>query len=433
MRILLTGASGLIGSALRRALLADGHELICVARQPNPGVLEARCRWLAADFAQVPPAGWWLPHLAGVDAVINAVGILREQRGQTFQALHTQTPAELFRACEQAGVGTVIQISALGADESAASGYHRSKRDADDVLRGLPLRGAVLQPSLVFSPQGPSTALFMTLAAAPVLAMPLRGRMQVQPLHLDDVVAAVKGVLQAPPAPVATVALAGPAPMALRDYLASLRHQLGFRLAQWMLPLPVRLFTGMARLAAKLPGSFLDAETASMLLRGNTAPAEGAARLIGHAPRPAAHFIPPAEAPALRREAVLGLWLPVLRAALAAMWIWTGVVSFGLYPVQDSLALLARAGLHGAMAFIALYGAAVLDIALGLLTIMAPVGWRGAVWASQLALIAGYTVLISLFLAEQWLHPYGPISKNLPIMAAIALLWSLEPAGKGRG
>ena len=48
-------------------------------------------------------------------------------------------------------------------------------------------------------------------------------------------------------------------------------------------------------------------------------------------------------------------------------------------------------------------------------------------WLVQLALIAGYTLLITLFLPEYWLHPYGPISKNLPLAALIALLWALEP------
>ncbi|HLL18449.1 MAG TPA: DoxX-like family protein, partial [Rubrivivax sp.] len=58
----------------------------------------------------------------------------------------------------------------------------------------------------------------------------------------------------------------------------------------------------------------------------------------------------------------------------------------------------------------------------------APARWRRWVWLAQLALIAGYTAIITIFLPEYWLHPYGPISKNLPIMAAIALLWWLEPA-----
>jgi hypothetical protein len=123
---------------------------------------------------------------------------------------------------------------------------------------------------------------------------------------------------------------------------------------------------------------------------------------------------------------VLALWLPVLRIALALMWVWTGIVSLGLYPVQDSYALLARTGLHGAAAGIALYGAALLDLVLGVLTLAAPARWRRPVWLAQLALIAGYTLLVTLFLPEFWLHPYGPISKNLPILAAIALLWALE-------
>jgi hypothetical protein len=102
-------------------------------------------------------------------------------------------------------------------------------------------------------------------------------------------------------------------------------------------------------------------------------------------------------------------------------------VSFGLYPVQDSHALLARVGLHGGMATLALYGAAIFDLVLGVLTLACPARWRRLVWLAQLALIGGYTVLITFFLPEYWLHPYGPITKNLPILACIALLWALEP------
>jgi hypothetical protein len=105
-------------------------------------------------------------------------------------------------------------------------------------------------------------------------------------------------------------------------------------------------------------------------------------------------------------------------------------VSLGLYPVQESLALLARVGLHGALARIALYGAALLDLVLGVLTLAAPARWRRGVWLAQLALVAAYTLLITVFLPEYWLHPYGPIAKNLPLAAAIALLWGLEPPRK---
>jgi hypothetical protein len=120
-----------------------------------------------------------------------------------------------------------------------------------------------------------------------------------------------------------------------------------------------------------------------------------------------------------------------MRVALALMWLWTAAVSLVLYPVQDSLALLARVGLEGTTAVLALHAAALLDLVLGVLTLAAPARWRRPLWLAQLALIAAYTVLITWFLPEYWLHPYGPITKNIPVAALIALLWALEPPPKG--
>lgn len=428
MRVLLTGATGLIGGAILQALLREGHQVLCAVR--DPARLPARgpqCSGMAVDLAAVPSADWWVPRLRGIDAVVNAVGILRDGPGQSFEALHDRAPAELFRACPRAGVRCVVQVSALGAAAAAPTPYFRSKHAADEVLRALPLAGAVVQPSLVFSPHGPGTQLFLTLAAAPLLLFPLRGAMPVQPVHLDDVVAGVLAVLAAPPAPVETIAFVGPKALPLRDYLATLRRQLALGHGPLVLPLPVGLFRWGARIAAHVPGSTLDADTARMLLQGNAGSADRFARLLGRPPRGVEAFLAPKDGDALRAKAVLGWAQPLLRVALAALWIWTAMVSFGLYPVAGSLALLARVGLHGAMASLALHGAAALDLLLGLLTLAAPARWRPWVWAAQLALIAGYTALITLFLPEDWLHPYGPISKNLPIMAAIALLWALEP------
>ena len=96
----------------------------------------------------------------------------------------------------------------------------------------------------------------------------------------------------------------------------------------------------------------------------------------------------------------------------------------GLYPVDDSLALLARTGLHGGVALAALYLGAGLDLAFGVATVT----MRRRLWLYrvQLLLIAGYTAIITLWLPEFWLHPYGPILKNLPILALIIALHELE-------
>ncbi|HVE54236.1 MAG TPA: SDR family oxidoreductase [Ramlibacter sp.] len=422
MRVLLTGATGFIGRAVAHALRQRGHAVVRAQRRASPGEPDV----LQVDYAAVPGRDWWLPRLQGIDAVVNAVGILREQDGQSFRALHAEAPAELFHACAAAGVRTVVQVSALGADARARSAYHLSKKAADDVLRTLPLRGAIVQPSLVYGPGGTSAALFNKLAVAPVLPFPQGGRMEVQPVHVDDLVEGIVRIVEAPPSPVATLHFAGVRPQSLRSYLGELRSAMGEG-AQWLLPLPAPLFRAAAAVAGRLPRSLLDAETADMLLAGNATRDNALPQWLGREPLAPRDFIQPAKREEQRRLAVLDLWLPVLRIALALMWLWTAVVSFGLYPVEDSYALLARVGLHGALAWVALYGAAVLDLVLGALTLAAPARWRRWVWLGQLALVGGYTVLITFFLPEYWLHPYGPISKNLPILGLIGLLWALEP------
>jgi uncharacterized protein YbjT (DUF2867 family) len=429
MRILLTGASGFIGRALADALVRRGHDVVPVQRRPAAGA-DA----VGADFADVPSQAWWREQLRGIDAVVNAVGILRESARQRFDALHADAPAELFRACAEAGVMRVIQVSALGADAQAQSRYHLSKRAADEVLRGLPVGGAIVQPSVVYGPDGSSAAMFNRMAAAPLLPLPVGGAMQVQPVHLDDVVEGIVRLLEdvAPACPAPVLHFAGEWPMTLRDYLQRLRNQLGYGPALRTLPVPRQLFLLGAALARWVPGSLLDRETAGMLLRGNTTDRNALPALLARAPRSVDAFVPVAQAPALRTAAVLGLWLPPLRVAIALLWIWTGVVSLGLYPVEQSLALLARVGLQGEAARFALYAAAAIDLLLGVLTLVIPAGRRGAVWGAQLLLIAGYTGLITLSLPEYWLHPYGPIAKNVPLVAAIALAWALEPPARPR-
>ena len=427
MNILITGATGFLGGHIADRLAVDGHRLTCAVRNPDA----ARKRrpafaYVAVDFNRATDAESWLPLLDGIDVVINAVGILREARGQSFDVLHTRAPSALFSACAAAGVRHVIQISALGADEGAQSAYHRSKRAADDHLRSLPVRSTIVQPSLVFGIDGASARMFGTMASLPLIPLPGRGDQGVQPVHVDDVTEAVARIVAAG-AGVASgsrLAVVGPRALTLRSFLAGLRVALGLRRQPRFLPVPDSLTTLGARLAAHLPGAFLDTETLQMLRRGNTADAAGMRTLLGREPRAVEAFVPAPLAEAVRMRAQLGWLLPVLRTSIAFVWILTGIVSLGVYPVESSYALLAQAGLPAALRPAALYGAAALDLVLGVLTLVSY--RRPTVWLGQVALIVGYMLVITWKLPEFWLHPYGPISKNLPMLAAIWLVYELE-------
>jgi hypothetical protein len=159
-----------------------------------------------------------------------------------------------------------------------------------------------------------------------------------------------------------------------------------------------------------------------MLNRGNTADPTAITQLLGRPPRPVRDFItdPPAE----RAQAKLNWLLPVLRWSIAAVWIFTALTSAVLYPAEDSYRLLARTGVPASLQPLMLYGAAGFDVALGLATLM--LTRRRWLWLMQSVLILFYSAVIAWKLPEFLLHPYGPLTKNLPMLAAIWLLYELE-------
>ena len=430
--ILITGASGFIGSHLVVALAAAGHRIVCATRRGQPedirGIKDlkgTRPTYIAADFTRDFDMEIWKKRLAGIDVVINAVGILREHGRQTFQALHDRAPRALFAACEAANV-KVVQISALGADENARSQYHLSKKAADDALlapRNKGNKSVVVQPSLVYGPGGTSAQLFNLIASLPVIPLPGSGDQRIQPIHIDDLTQAVVMLVETDRYLGQRVPLVGPEPITFRDYLGELRHLMGLGPARF-LPVPAGFVEFSARIGQRLGKGLLDLETWQMLQRGNIADPATAHALLGRNPRPVREFASQWEVKALRLSALLGWLQIVLRVSLAAVWFVAGAVSMGIYPVEESYVLLARVGITGSLAPIALYGAAAMDIAFGFGTLF--LRNRRLLWIAQVTLIGVYMIAITLFLPEFWLHPFGPLIKNLPILAVILLLYELE-------
>lgn len=419
LRILVCGATGFLGAAMARALELRGHVVWrgvrnarhCQAQHPERLYVEM-------DFLRDHDAAAWRDRLQGVHVVVNVVGILRERGRQTFDAIHVRGPVALFEGAAAAGVARVVQISALGADAQATTGYHLSKLAADEALLSLPMSSVVLQPSLVFGAHGASTRLFTTLASLPFIPLPGDGEQLVQPVHVDDLCQAVVRLSETLEHGGERIAIVGPEALPLRDYLAVLREGMDMGAGRFV-SVPEPFVAAAAMIGDHLGGTLFDRDSWHMLQRGSTGSDEALGEVLGHAPQAPAQFIEADDRTALASAARLAWLLPLLRIALALVWITAGVVSLGVYPVADSLAMLAQVGVPASLGLPMLYGAAGLDLALGVATLAWPRRW---LWRVQAALVLGYTAIITVFLPEQWLHPFGPVVKNLPILAVLALL-----------
>ena len=408
MNVLLCGADGFIGRALEAALVRAGHGVRRAVRRPSrPGDI-------AIDYRDDHDPAVWRARLAGCDAAINAVGILTERRAGDFECIHHRAPAALFAACAGAGIARVIQISALGAAR-ADTPYLATKAAADRALLTASPRGTVLRPGLVFGEGGASSRFFLTLAGLPLLGLPDGGRQRLRPIHIDDLCELVCALLALPDPPREMDAVGG-AELTYAQLLATYRAAMGLAPA-WTFRIPGGAMRAAAALAGRVPGSLLTPDTWRMLERGNSAGVAQTAQVLGRPPRAPQDFVSRARG-AYLRDRMLARWRRiVMRASLGALWIGSGALS--LAQPQIGLELLGAFALAGPGAWAALLAASLLDIALGLATLLRP---ARKLWLAQIGVIGLYSALIAWQLPAFLLHPFALVLKNLPIVAMLCVL-----------
>ncbi|MEN9868478.1 MAG: hypothetical protein RL748_4068, partial [Pseudomonadota bacterium] len=194
MNILICGASGFIGRHLATSFASAGHQVFA-------GIRSAAGLDAAPDFVRkidfATPGSNYTAAVKGMDVVINAVGMIRGTP-QQFATVQTDAPIALFEACRAAGVNHFVQISALGPNlpETQLPPFLASKYQADAyfqrVLASNPgtLRCSIIKPSLIIGHDGSSSRLFRALATLPLPCVP-QGEIRLQPVHIDDLCAAI--------------------------------------------------------------------------------------------------------------------------------------------------------------------------------------------------------------------------------------------------
>ena len=324
MKILICGATGFIGRNLTTALREHGHTVIRGVRKPT------QPDDLAVDFCQDTSKESWLIKLNHFDAVINAVGVLRDSKQQPMAVLHEQTPLALFAACKEVGIKRIVQVSALGVDQGIETAYFQTRRAPEAYLNDAfnmippvvrrseevpalqahherktfnpvrpepvlsvaegrsfdsdPIKFLILRPSVIYGTDGTSAKMFRLQAKMPVQFLPAGGRQTLQPVHIDDICTAVVNWFANVNATSQTVSCVGLDATDMRGMLDSYRQQLGYQPA-WHTSVPSCLMTLTAKLGDYIPTSPLCSDTLTMLNAGNTGDATAFTKLLGREPR----------------------------------------------------------------------------------------------------------------------------------------------------
>lgn len=270
MNVLVTGGTGYVGQPIVRSLTAAGHQ-VHVVQRPN----SQRSLHTAAKVSQVDlfdHAGL-AAVLQDVDAVVHLVGIIREEprQGQTMRRIHVEATRRLLAAAKQAGVERFIHMSALGARADATSGYHRSKYEAEQLVRESGIPYTIFQPSVVFGEGGPGSnfvSLLRQLVEGSVLVPMIGdGAFQLQPVATATVAEAFTKALTAQCAVDQTYQLGGPDVILYRDLLSRLAAVSGRRLRTFSVPVP--LMKAVVPVLQRIPTFPLTADQLTMLLEGN--------------------------------------------------------------------------------------------------------------------------------------------------------------------
>ena len=195
--VTIFGGAGFVGRYVARGMALEGWRVRVATRVPDEHLFVRTY----GEVGQVEPVACNIRDedsvraaVRGADAVINCVGILAEHRRNTFEAVQTEGAERIARLAKAAGVGTMVHLSAIGADAGAVSQYARTKAAGEAaVLRHMP-DAVILRPSVVFGPEDRFFNRFASMSRFGPALMVVGAGTRFQPVYVNDIArAAVLG------------------------------------------------------------------------------------------------------------------------------------------------------------------------------------------------------------------------------------------------
>jgi NADH dehydrogenase len=273
--ILVTGATGFVGSEILRRASRRGWRVRGLARHPERAEALSRLPHVELFRGDVRRPDELDEALAEVDAVIHLVGVIVETGRQTFEEAHVEGTRHVLEAMRRTGVRRYLHMSALGVEEGRdLSEYYRTKWGAEELVRESGLVTTIFRPSLVF---GRDDDFFNRLAAlirwSPVVPLPGGGKSRFQPVWVGDVAECFLQATRMERGAAAVYEVAGPQVMTLREIVTALMGVMGRR--RPTIAIPIAMLRLGAAVMAVLPSPPVTRDQLNMLALDNVASRDG--------------------------------------------------------------------------------------------------------------------------------------------------------------
>ncbi len=194
--LLLTGATGSIGSRLLPLLLESGEDVRCLVREPRRlGARRVDVQIALGDLGEMSDPYLVRQALRGVDTVVHLAATIRDQPPKRIEELNGLATVRLLRAAERSDVGRFVFFSALDAYAAQRTRFFRAKWLAEQAVSSSPLRTTVFAPSIVYDHSDPWITLLRRFSFLPVLPVSGEGGAAFQPIWADDVARCVVAAL----------------------------------------------------------------------------------------------------------------------------------------------------------------------------------------------------------------------------------------------
>jgi NADH dehydrogenase len=196
--LLLTGATGSIGSRLLPLLLESGEEVRCLVREPRRlGERRVDVQIALGDLGEMSDPYLVRQALRGVDTVVHLAATIRDQPRHRIEELNGLATVRLLRAAERSGVRRFVFFSALNASAAQRTRFFRAKWLAERAVESSPLESIVFAPSIVYDHSDPWITLLRRFSFLPVLPVSGDGRARFQPIWAADAARCVVAALAA--------------------------------------------------------------------------------------------------------------------------------------------------------------------------------------------------------------------------------------------